>query len=136
MGIHICPKTDILQCKQAQLSVAAKLCFSVCSCLDMDWKFLRLIPRLTQTQSGLATVGIGSASRGIQEQVNGNINRVPSHSSVPLLLHICCSQGVHFHTEVSERSDSISLLTTAISSNNWWTKYLILLQINAQYSST
>lgn len=54
---------DSLQYKQAQLSVAAQLCCSVCPCLDMDWKLLgRLIPQLTQVQSGLATVVTGSVS--------------------------------------------------------------------------
>lgn len=59
---------DSLQYKQAQLSVAAQLCCSVCPCLDMDWKLLgRLIPQLTQVQSGLATVVIGSASWAARE---------------------------------------------------------------------
>lgn len=144
MAIHICPwqftsvprHSNFLQCKQVQLSLAAKLCFSVCLCLDMDWRFLRrLFPRLTQIQSGLATVGIGSTSQGTQELVNGNINRAPSRSPVPLLLHVCCLQGVYF-TQKYQKGPTAWSAHTAISSNNWQTKDLILMQINTQYSST
>lgn len=114
---HLSPDTNFLQCKQVQLSVAAKLCFSVCLCLDMDWKFFRrLIPQLTQTQSGLATVGVGSASRGTRELVNGNINRVPSCSPAPAS-HLLFTRGI-FHPEASERSDSVIYSTLPIIAAN------------------
>lgn len=115
--------TNFLKCKQVQLSVAAKLCV----CLLMPrygLKFLRrLIPWLTQTRSGLATVGVGPASwsSGAPRWEHGqSALGQPCPAPAPALPHSCSSPAAH-EGWVSPRSTGRvcrrALLDTAASSD-------------------